>query len=249
MEHLTYLGDVARLPYGTKSPEMVRRYSLRAAEFLKARGIKMLVVACNTASAHALSNLRQSQLDVPVLGVIEAGASVAARSSRNKHVLVAATEGTCKSGAFENAIMAQDPSIRVTSIPCQLFVSLAEEGITDGPIAEAVARHYLAPYLDAADGPDCLVLGCTHFPLLKPMLTRLWGERTQMVDCAQAVALEVEALLKQQEMLTPNVDPTYKSEQAVFRLISTDAPERFGRIAKLFFPGMDPMPEVELADI
>lgn len=239
-EHLLYLGDVARQPYGTKSPRTVTRYAVQAAEFLVETGIKALVVACNTASAVALDAIAERFPDLPVLGVVEAGAAGAARASASGRILVAATEGTCRSEAYERAIAQRRDDAQVRCIPCPLFVALAEEGLTDGPIVESVARHYLAPLFDQSEGADCLVLGCTHFPLLAPALARLAGPGVTLVDCAQATS----ALLVEQ--MRGNEAPPGGGG---LRLIATDAPERFARMAARLFPALGAAPQVELADL
>ena len=240
-EKLLYLGDLARLPYGTKSPSTVVRYACNAADFLAARGIKMLVVACNTASAHALDALAAAHAGLPVLGVVEAGAADAARLSASGRIVVAATEGTCRSGAFARAIQARRPEARVEQVPCPMFVALAEEGLTDGPIAEDMVRHYLEAYFQGPDSADCLVLGCTHFPLLAGALRRVLGERVVLVDCAEAVAAQAAAELAGQDLSA--------SGDGGLSLIATDAPDRFARIATRLFPALGPVPEVELANL
>lgn len=240
-EKLLYLGDLARLPYGTKSPSTVVRYACNAADFLAARGIKMLVVACNTASAHALDALAAAHGGLPVLGVVEAGAADAARLSVSGRIVVAATEGTCRSGAFARAIQARRPEARVEQVPCPMFVALAEEGLTDGPIAEDMVRHYLEAYFQGPDAADCLVLGCTHFPLLAGALRRVLGERVVLVDCAEAVAAQAAAELAGQGLSATG--------EGGLSLIATDAPDRFARIATRLFPALGPVPEVELANL
>lgn len=242
-ESLLYLGDLARLPYGTKSPETVVRYALKAASFLTAHGIKMLVVACNTASAHALGALQAAHPTLPVLGVVEAGAAAAARRSGSGRIVVAATEGTCRSGAFARAIAAHRPEAGITQVPCPLFVALAEEGLTEGPIAEAVARDYLGAVFEGADAADCLVLGCTHFPLLVPALRSVLGTGPALVDCAEAVADQVAGRLAADGLAAP------AGAVGSIRLFATDAPDRFARMAGRFFPGLGAAPPVELVDI
>lgn len=242
-EALLYLGDIARLPYGTKSPATVERYALKAADFLVARGIKLLVVACNTASAHALTALSRAHPDLPVLGVIEAGAAAAARLSSTGNIVVAATEGTCRSDAFARAILAKRPDARVSQIPCPLFVALAEEGLTDGPIAESMTHHYLGAQFATPEPPDCLVLGCTHFPLLTGALRRTLGDGPVLVDCAEAVAEQTEQLLIAGKLTAPT------DNSGGLSLIATDAPDRFARIATRLFPALGEVPTVELANL
>lgn len=181
-ESILYLGDTARLPYGSKSPETVTRYTRRNIEFLTERGVKAVVVACNTASALALPHLESP---VPTWGVIEPGARKAAAVSRGR-VGVIATEATVRSDAYPRALRALRPDLEILSQACPLFVPLVEEGWYDDPITEEVAERYLRPLLEA--GIDTLVLGCTHYPLLKPVLHRVAGPDVTLVDSAEVVA-------------------------------------------------------------
>jgi glutamate racemase len=240
-EKLLYLADVARQPYGPKSPRTVTRYAVQAAEFLVARGIKALVVACNTASAVALEAISTRFPDLPVLGVVEAGAAGAAIASASGRIVVAATEGTCRSQAYERAILRRRADASVTCVPCPLFVTLAEEGLTDGAIVESVAHHYLGPLFTRANDGDCLVLGCTHFPLLGQALGRLAGPGVRLVDCAEATSALLEATLAGRE--------APEDADGGLTLISTDAPERFARIAARLFPDFGGGLDVELADL
>lgn len=240
-EKLLYLGDVARQPYGTKSPRTVTRYAVQAAEFLVDKGIKALVVACNTASAVALDAIAERFPGLPVLGVVEAGADGAALASKGGRIVVAATEGTCRSRAYERAIADRRAGAVVRCVPCPLFVALAEEGLTDGPIVESIARHYLGPLLEGGDGSDCLVLGCTHFPLLAPTLARLAGPEVTLVDCAEATSSMLVRLLEGRR--------APPGSGGGLQLVSTDAPERFARMAARLFPSLGPAPRVELADL
>jgi glutamate racemase len=215
-----YLGDTARVPYGTKSAETVTQYSLRNARFLARHGIDVLVVACNTASAVALPALR-AELSVPVIGVVEPGARVAARTSRTGRVGVIGTPGTVRSGAYQEAIRRARADAEVTSRDCPLFVPLAEEGWTDpaDEVVRGVARRYLAPLRDA--GVDTVVLGCTHYPLLAPAIgAELPG--VALVDSASAVAAEVLARFGAED------------REAEHRFFVTDAPERFLAVAGRF---------------
>ncbi|HEX9290276.1 MAG TPA: glutamate racemase [Anaeromyxobacteraceae bacterium] len=217
-----YLGDTARVPYGTKSPEVVTQYSLRNARFLveRAPAVELLVVACNTASAVALPALRE-QLRIPVLGVVEPGARVAARSSATGRIGVIGTASTIASGAYQRAIRAARPSAEVVARACPLFVPLAEEGWTDpdDEVVRAVARRYLAPF--AAAAVDTLVLGCTHYPLLAPAIAKELPGVT-LVDSAEAIAAEVAERL-------PTAGTT--SSHGFF---VTDTPARFLTVAERF---------------
>ncbi len=189
-EAILYLGDTARLPYGDKSPRTVKRYTRRNVDFLLTRGVKAVVVACNTASALALEELAYT---VPIWGVVEPGAAAAVAATDGK-VGVIATESTIRSDAYGRAIRRLDPTVEVSSRACPLFVPLVEEGWSDDPISRQIAERYLAPLLDA--GIDTLVLGCTHYPLLKPILQRVAGAGIRLVDSAETVARQVERELE-----------------------------------------------------
>jgi glutamate racemase len=216
-----YLGDTARVPYGSKSPEVVTQYSLRNARFLVAREVDLLVVACNTASAVALPALRK-EFAIPVLGVVEPGARSAARASRSGRIGVIGTPSTIASGAYQRAIRAARPEAEVIARACPLFVPLAEEGWTDpdDEVVRAVAHRYLAPL--AHSGVDVLVLGCTHYPLLKGAIAKeLPG--VVLVDSAEAIAVEVA------ERLAGDLGGA-----AAHRFFVTDTPDRFLAVAERF---------------
>ena len=216
---LIYLGDSARVPYGTKSPEIVTRYALQAARHLIDRGIGMLVVACNTATAAALPAL-QEMLSIPVIGVIEPGARAAVAATRGR-VGVIATEGTVKSKAYTKAIHAIDPSVHVVESAAPLFVALAEEGWANTHVAREVAEIYLEPLIDA--GVDTLVLGCTHYPILRGTIEQVVGDRMAIVDSAETTARSVAAMLPARSTGTP-----------LYTFLVTDAEERFRRVAGEF---------------
>jgi glutamate racemase len=199
-ENFIYLGDTARLPYGTKSADTVLRYSMQCADALIRRRIRCLVVACNTASASALDALRLHHPTLPIIGVIEPGAQAAVAASASQHIAVIATEGTIGGGAYERAIHRLNRSARVTSQACSLFVSLAEEGWTAGPIVEAVARRYLDPIFQSDDAPDTLVLGCTHFPALAAGLRAVLPAQVTIVDSAATTAAAVARQLHESAM-------------------------------------------------
>ncbi|RMH43359.1 MAG: glutamate racemase [Deltaproteobacteria bacterium] len=190
-ESIVYLGDTARVPYGTKSPRTVVRYAEACQRFLLARGVKLVMVACNTASATALGALRAATA-VPVIGAVEPGACSAVAASRGGHIGVIGTLSTVRSGAYEQAIAAIDGGAVVTSVACPLFVPLAEEGWVDGDIVEAVARRYLEELWRRDPDIDTLVLGCTHYPLLRQPITAvataLAGREVAIVDSATAMA-------------------------------------------------------------
>lgn len=238
-ERLVYLGDTARIPYGTRSPETVERYALQIASFLEAMGIKMLVVACNTASALALARLEEDA-PVPVVGVIEPGARRAVRASRSGAIGVIATEATVASGAYERAIHSERADARVTARACPLFVALAEEGWTDHAEAtELVAEKYLAPLRES--GVDTLVLGCTHYPILRPVIADVMGAGVTLVDSGEAVADEVAAALETHGLLRESRDTE------PLRFYVTDAAARFRRVAERFLG--EPIEHLEAVDV
>src|SRR5688572_27764858 len=189
-ESTIYFGDTARVPYGPKSPDTVRRYSLEILRWLLDQGVKAVVIACNTSTAHALDAL-QAESPVPVIGVIEPGARAAAAASRGGPVGVIGTAGTIASNAYAKAIRRARPNARVEQRACPLFVPLVEEGWFEHPAAELIAREYLGPLHDA--GVDALVLGCTHYPLLKPLLQRVMGAGVRLIDSGEETASVVAA--------------------------------------------------------
>jgi len=191
-EDLVYLGDTGRHPYGTKSAETVTRYSIENVEFLAVKGLKLLVVACNSASAVALDALT-ARYAFPVLGVIEPGARAAVASTRNGRIGVIGTDATIASGAYTRALRALRPTLEIYTRPCPLLVPLAEEGWLDGPVPRGVAETYLATLRKS--GIDTLILGCTHYPLLKAVIAGVMGERVALVDSAEETARAVAALL------------------------------------------------------
>jgi len=243
-ERFVYLGDTARLPYGTKSGETVTRYAVQAAAHLVRRRVKLVVVACNTASAVALPALETALAPLPVLGVIEPGARAALSVSPAGPVAVIATESTVRGGAYERAIRALSPDMQVFQAACPLFVSLAEEGLTEGPIAELVAQRYLAPLLqEQTSRPACLVLGCTHFPVLKSVIAGALGPEVSIVDSAATTAEAVAQLLSAGKLASESSQPMADA------FLATDAPERFARVGAIFLgAAIDPQ-AVELVDL
>ena len=242
-ESFVYLGDTARLPYGTKSGDTVTRYAVQCARALARHDVKLLVVACNTASAVALPALSKALAPVPVLGVVEPGAEAALAAAPTGRIAVIATEGTVKGGAYERAIHTRNPKAQVTQLACPLFVPLAEEGLTEGPIMELVARRYLEPMFTAKDRPECLVLGCTHFPPLAPVIAKIAGRDVRLVDSAETTAIAAERLLK--EIKLSRNDGA--ASPPVF--LATDAPERFARVGQIFLGSRIAPASVELVDI
>src|ERR1041384_4908662 len=198
-EAIVYLGDTARVPYGPKSAETVQRYALELAHMLMGKDAKALVVACNTVSSVALPLLTQ-KFAVPVIGVIEPGARAALQVTRNRHVGVIGTRATIRSGAYEKALRAADDNVRVSSRACPLLVPLIEEGLLNDDVTDQMIMRYLAPML--ADKIDTLVLGCTHYPLLKNAIARSLKRQIKLVDSAQNCARAVEEILDQQSLRT-----------------------------------------------
>ena len=246
-EHFVYLGDTARLPYGTKSASSIRRYALQAAAALQARGVKCLVVACNTASAVALDALVDEFAPVPVVGVLQPGADAACRATRTGRIAVIATESTVQGGAYQRAIQRLRPSAVVTARACPLFVALAEEGWTDGPIAEAVAHRYLDDlFADEPPGsaPDTLVLGCTHFPVLAPMLGRVLGPGIVIVDSAATTAAALASVLDSRGLMRPPGDGP-----RALTLLATDGADRFARVGGTFLGRPLDAGQVEIVDL
>ena len=224
-ESLIYLGDTARVPYGSKSGAAVTRYALACAGILLKQDVKLLVVACNTASAHALDALRD-ELDVPVLGVIEPGARLAVERTRTGTVGVIGTVSTIRSAAYQDALMALAPGLRVHAKACPLFVPLADEGWTDGGIPEAIARAYLDELKEL--GIDTLVLGCTHYPLLKPVIREVMGPEVELVDSAETTAAVVEGVLEGIGLAAPS------GNIPSFQYKVTDSPEAFADVGARF---------------
>lgn len=227
-EDTIYFGDTARFPYGTKSPETVIRYSLEIASFLVKRDIKLLVVACNTASAVSLEALTK-KLSIPVVGVIEPGARRAVSTTRSRKVGVIGTEGTIRSSAYTKAIKRLNPDVEVITQACPLFVPLVEEGWIDNEVARLASRTYLAGLRE--EKADTLVLGCTHYPLLKEIIAEVMGTGVRLVDSAEETASTVADILRSGGMLRPS------SEKGNHHYFVTDVPAGFIRIGKRLMGG------------
>ena len=224
-ESLIYFGDTARVPYGPKSPETVRRYSHEIAAFLLEQGVKAIVVACNTATAHALPML-EAELTVPVIGVVGPGARAAVKASRRGRIGVIGTEGTIKSGAYAKAIHAESPDAIVTVRACPLFVPLVEEGWNDSEATRLIAAEYLAPF--AHDEVDTLVLGCTHYPLLKRVIGETIGRSVRLIDSAEETAVDTRRMLDAHGLSTAANEGTY-------RFVASDDPAQFLQLGQRFF--------------
>ncbi len=227
-EHIVYLGDTARVPYGTKSPETVQRFSREDAAFLTGRQVKAVVVACNTASALALKTLKR-ELSLPVFGVIEPGAKAAADVSRTHRIGVIATASTIRSRAYEQAILAKIPNAKVHVKACPLLVPLVEEGWLRHKVTLAVLEEYLQPLL--ARRIDTLVLGCTHYPLLKTAIRKVAGRSLRLVDSAESCARVVRDELAAMHLLNES------SVRGRLEMFVTDEPARFKALARRFLPG------------
>jgi glutamate racemase len=243
-EDVVYLGDTARVPYGSKSPRTVERYSLGCQSFLLARDVKLVLIACNTASANALPALREAS-PVPVIGAVDPGAESALAATRNGHVGVIGTLGTVRSGAYERALAVR-PDIRVSMLACPLFVPLAEEGWTEAgdDVARAVARRYLAELFENDRDIDTIVLGCTHYPLLRGVITEtaheLTGREVAVVDSATAMAQAAESALR----LGPSA--LAQGERGTLACFATDI-SRLDEIAPRFLG--EPITSFELVDL
>ncbi|MFA7166239.1 MAG: glutamate racemase [Desulfoplanes sp.] len=244
-EELVYLGDTARLPYGTKSPETITRYALQVAEKLIARHIKLLVIACNTVSSVALEVLRKTCAPLPVIGVVEPGAQAACLASITGQIAVIGTESTIARGAYQQAIHAINPSACIIAKACSLFVSLAEEGWLEGDIVESIASRYLKEMLAEHPGtsPDCLVLGCTHFPLLAPAIGHVAGPDVTLVDSAGTTARAIRIILIKRNLTTR------RSTSGQTHFLATDSASRFARVGTIFLQKTIRPEDVEIVDL
>ena len=224
-EEIIYLGDTARVPYGIRSPETVMRYAMENAEFLLRKNIKLIVVACNTVSAVGLDTLKR-KTSIPVIGVLIPGAEAARRTTRNKRVGIIGTEATIQSSAYHRAITSIDPEVKVIGVPCPLFVPLVEEGWTGGEITRMVVSEYLNSLKES--DIDTLVLGCTHYPLLKGVINEVMGGGIVLIDSAIETARAVSDTLKREGLLRRDNRSPKKS------FFVTDAPERFQKVGDSF---------------
>ncbi len=244
-ESFLYLGDTARLPYGTKSPQSVVRYATQCAGLLVGRGIKALVVACNTAASAALPALAARYPGLPVVGVVEPGARAAVAASPSGRIAVVATEGTIRAGAYVEAIERLRPDAVVTGVGCAVFVALAEEGWGEGPIAEQAAHRYLDGVFAGASAPDTLLLGCTHFPVLAGALRKAIPAGVALVDSAHTTAEAVATLLTGAGLARLPPSPAVGET----RFLATDGPERFARVGSLFLGRSLTARDIELVDV
>lgn len=224
-ENILYFGDTARLPYGSKSPETIVRYSLEIADFLMDRGVKMIVVACNTASSHALSVLRE-RYPVPVIGVIEPGAEAAVQATSNGRIAVLGTRGTIRSNSYQKAISQLSPGAEVVPVACPLFVPLVEENYISFPAAQMIVREYLKPL--SGKEVDTVLLGCTHYPLLKDLIAEALDKRIRILDSASSCAKWVA------EILDENGLSNNESAVPEYTFYVSDDPDKFQELGKVF---------------
>jgi glutamate racemase len=219
-QHFIYLGDTARVPYGTKSAETVKTYSLGLAKLLLRHDVKMIVIACNTASAHAAEAVA-AMAPVPVIGMV----APAVAATEGRRILVMATQSTVLADSYGRALKSKDPAMQVRSVPCQVLVALAEEGWLDGPVTESALRAYIGPYFtDEAERPDTIILGCTHFPLLKDAITHIAGHAARLVDTGEAAARYIAGIY----------GPFPDTGPGSLRFFVTDSVERFRPMAQRF---------------
>lgn len=241
-EKYVYLGDTARLPYGTKSKETIIRYALQCTEKLMEKDLKLLVVACNTVSSVALPSLKEKYPQIEIVGVVTPGAEAACNATKNNNIAVLGTESTIKGKAYDSAILKINPQAVVTGKACPLFVGMAEEGLSKGFLAEEMAKHYLKDILSQEDKPDTLVLGCTHFPLLKQAIQNVAGKNIQLVDSAQTTAKKVAEHLRTANALADGKNPS-------LAFLTTDDTEKFKAVGEPFLGFSLRNSHVELVDL
>ncbi|MFJ1269823.1 glutamate racemase [Legionella lytica] len=238
-ESFIYLGDTARLPYGTKSPDTVKQYAMQMAKLLVERRIKALVIACNTATTAALPYLQSMLPDMPVLGVVTPGAQAVVAATKNHRVAVLATETTIASKAYQKLIMQELPEAVISTRACSVLVALAEEGMIDNQVAREALKHYLDGFKDE----DTVLLGCTHFPVFKSLLTDLLPKTVTIVDSAHATAHSLCTLLEQKKLLND------ASAVATVNYLVTDSIKRFQSVGEIFLGEALNAADIELIDV
>ena len=239
-ESFIYLGDTARLPYGTKSPDTVKQYAVQMARLLVERRIKALVIACNTATTAALPYLQAMLPDIPVLGVVAPGAGAAVAATKNHRIAVLATETTIAAHAYQRLITEQLPHVAIHARACSVLVALAEEGMVDNAIARAALLHYLSE----VGNEDTILLGCTHFPVFKPLLAQLLPIGVHVVDSADATALAL-----QQVLIQENLQITGHLSNGSVRYLVTDSVNRFQKVGEIFLNDILLAADIELVDV
>jgi glutamate racemase len=237
-ESFIYLGDTARLPYGTKSQDTVQQYAVQMARLLVERRIKALVIACNTATTAALPYLQAMLPDLPVLGVVEPGASAAIAATKNRRIAVLATETTIASNAYQNLIIHHLPDVAISARACSVLVALAEEGMVDNAIARAALQHYLSELTHE----DTILLGCTHFPVFKSLLQSLLPDNVRVVDSAEATAVALKRVLMENNLLQST------AENVSMHYLVTDSVKRFQSVGQLFLGQTLATDQIELVD-
>ncbi len=229
-ENITYFGDTARVPYGSKSAEVVREYAFEDTRFLMQQGVKVIVVACNTVSAVAIDDLK-SHFDIPIVGMIQPGAIAACKASSNQRIGVIGTYATIGSESYPRALKRCNASIESFSAPCPLFVPLAEEGWGSHPVAASVAEEYLAPL--RRQQVDTLILGCTHYPILHGVIQEVMGKGVTLIDSGEAAAYEVERRLRENNILNTS------KEQPNYSFFVSDVPQKFKQLGEIFLDKSD----------
>jgi len=237
-ESFIYLGDTARLPYGTKSPDTIQRYAIQMTRLLIERQIKALVIACNTATTAALPHLQAMLPDIPVLGVVKPGASAVVAATKNQRIIVLATETTIASNAYQHLISEHLPQAQINARACSVLVALAEEGMVGNSVAKEALKHYLNDFSEE----DTLLLGCTHFPVFKSVLTTLLPKHVTLVDSAEATAQALH-----QELTKANLHSTLGSSRINY--LVTDSVKRFQTVGEIFLGEPLPIAEIELVDL
>ena len=229
-ERIVYFGDTARVPYGSKSKETVTRFSRQIVRFLQMQDVKAIVVACNTASAYALDELEQ-EVDIPIIGVVKPGAKTAIEATHNGKIGVIATQATIGSGIYKRYIEENDTSVRVVEKACPLFVPLVEEGLWEDPVTDEIARRYLSELIDI--DIDTLILGCTHYPLIRSTVGKIMGDKVTLVNPAYETARELKELLEKED-LESDKRPELGTE--LYRFFVSDAAEKFQKFANSIIP-------------
>lgn len=238
-ESYIYLGDTARLPYGTKSPDTVKQYAIQMTRLLVERRVKAVVIACNTATTAALSHLQEMLLDIPVMGVVVPGSEAAVLASKNRRIAVLATETTIASNAYQKLIQAALPEVQLRVRACSVLVALAEEGMVDN----AISREAISHYLDDFSNEDTLLLGCTHFPVFKPLFTKLLPQHVTLVDSGEATAKSLSQLLMQRQLLAPS-----QTSRPRIKYLVTDSVQRFQRVGEIFLGEKLQLEDIELVN-
>ncbi len=229
-ENITYFGDTARVPYGSKSAEVVREYAFEDTRFLMQQGVKLIVVACNTVSAVAIDDLK-AHFDIPIVGMIQPGASAACAASKNGRIGVIGTHATIGSESYPRALLRCNRDFSTFSASCPLFVPLAEEGWGDHPVSAAVADEYLSPL--RKEQVDTLILGCTHYPILRKVIQHAVGKEVTLIDSGEAAAIEVEQMLRESGLLNSS------TEQPNYAFFVSDVPQKFKQLGEIFLKKSD----------